>query len=67
MTEIKREFGVRPGAETPPTPICPYCEKEIEMKDFGSNYSMAQSEAIIVVWCPHCLKVLGFVYHDCSD
>ncbi len=51
----------------PPNPICPYCEKEIDFsKDMESYYSMAQAEPVVVVICPHCHKILGFVNHSCD-
>ncbi len=65
MTLEGLAFGVKPGVERP-KPICPYCEEEIGQRDFESNYTMAQAEAIIVIWCPHCRKILGFVYHHCD-
>ncbi len=45
--------------------FCPYCEEQIE--DFESHYSFAQAEAIVVVLCPNCKKVLGIVNHDRED
>lgn len=55
----------------PPKPICPYCEKKVDLEmrreaSIESYYSMAQSEPVVVVICPHCHKILGIVGHDCD-
>ena len=44
--------------------ICPHCESEIT--SFKSTYSSAQAETVVVVTCPHCLKILGIVNHSCD-
>ena len=44
---------------------CPYCEHEVT--EFASEYSQAQAEAIVVVLCPHCRRILGIVNHSCED
>lgn len=45
------------------SPICPYCEKEIEFKSYGEAREMRTQRhgKIRLVCCPYCDKILGTV------
>ena len=42
------------------TPICPFCEKELNEIYYNSKGSGFLESKNVVYFCPHCLKILGF-------